>query len=637
MDPESPYERGRTKLHTASYEEAVQLIENLDESEITQSDYLGVQAIHTVSSYSTVEHAELLYQKGVNLECVSLHGKTPLHYAAASGNLPVIEWLLKNEVNRDPIEWKTKCTPLLFATIFNQIPAAICLLQAGCDPLVKDISGKSILHYSVQNNQLPLATLLLQTTQISVDDTDQFGCTPLHYAAALGYVDTVRILINFRANLLALDHKGHIPMHLAAAAGHLKVVQHFLSENVPYDYQSPRTGGNTLYYAALSGNIQLVKLLIEKGSDISYRCDGSQIALHSAACGGHLECVKFLVEQGANVTIEDDLGQTPLHKAAKFGHTECVEFLQRKAPHTVKYRDNNGCTPMTLAGLNKHSSSMEILLRKEANSTRWKDRNGLTQLHWAASAGHAEFMRELLNSGIEIDSTDKYGKTALHWAISSGQSEAVRILLEHGASISLQCKDGNTAIHYASYLGNNDSLITLCGERKNIPEIETLNAIQLSPLYLAASAGKSFAVKFLVDRGAVVSFTGPDGNSVLHKAAQSGCSVQAVQLLLDKNADANLANEHHETPLHFAATKDSSIQIVDLLLEFVDDLNAQTVQGNSPLHIAAFYGSVVVAKALLDANADPTLGNQNNITPLMLATQQSHTACISLLSQYAEV
>ena len=73
---------------------------------------------------------------------------------------------------------------------------------------------------------------------------DEDGGTPLHYAAARGYLESVRILLN-KSKITALEwnEKCHLPIHQACKNGHLKLVQEFLRPEY-WDCCDPRVLAN---------------------------------------------------------------------------------------------------------------------------------------------------------------------------------------------------------------------------------------------------------------------------------------------------------------------------------------------------------------------------------------------------------
>ena len=61
-------------------------------------------------------------------------------------------------------------------------------------------------------------------------------------------------------------------------------------------YQSGRTA---LHYAALSGHIEVVKVLVERGAAINTTDHADRTVLHEVALSGHVEVVKVLLDRGA--------------------------------------------------------------------------------------------------------------------------------------------------------------------------------------------------------------------------------------------------------------------------------------------------------------------------------------------------
>lgn len=632
---------GRNVLHNAQTSEESKKILEEDPTIIARPDISNIYPIHLAASNGSVNRVTMLHESGADLDVISVNGKSPLHYAAITDNSPVIEYLIEHDVDINRKDFILECTPCLYASIFSCIRSVLVLIKAGCNIHATDSTGRNILHYAAWNYQIALTSVLLCETDIDIEQKDNNGCTPLHYAAGVGSKEIVRLLVNESANLLSMNNDGHIPLHLASAGGHYDVVEQFLSFGVPLDYTSSINKNTPAHYAAMSSNLDLLQYFLDCQIDITNIGQKSNTILHSAAMGGYLDNIRTLVELGANMIVENDNRQTPLHICAKYGYDDCVEFLHRKAPHTAKYRDSNDYTPMNLAAFGKHIGSFEILLNEEATHLQWKDKNKMTQLHWASCAGHSTMVRELLqNRASLVNDTDKNGRTALHWAISSNSVDCFRILMEHSASSTIECNNGNTAFHYAAMISSSD-IMSMLLDLKSVSVgtlINQSNNNSLTPLLIAATYGNSDIVSLLsaytnIDN----SIKDKDGNSAIYKAIQSGCSLKSIEGLtgeMDKNLE--LKNNLDETPLHIACKSDSSIDIVLWLLEMkeVKYINEKNSNGHTALHIAANFNAPIVVNALLKYNADPTLIDNDSKTPLDYAIEQSNLPCVHLLDKF---
>ena len=87
-----------------------------------------------------------------------------------------------------------------------------------------------------------------------------------------------------------------------------------------------RTGYDALYFASLEGNIAIVKLLFEYGTD-RMSSVSLNAALRAACSRGRLEVVRYLIERGADVNSADDTGRSPLALPIITGSTEVAALL----------------------------------------------------------------------------------------------------------------------------------------------------------------------------------------------------------------------------------------------------------------------------------------------------------------------
>ena len=84
-----------------------------------------------------------------------------------------------------------------------------------------------------------------------------------------------------------------------------------------------------LHLVAISGTVQIIKILLDNGLSVDLRNGWESTPLHksmSAACG-KLEATKAFVERGAAVDKDDKNGDIPLLLAARYGKLEVFRYL----------------------------------------------------------------------------------------------------------------------------------------------------------------------------------------------------------------------------------------------------------------------------------------------------------------------
>jgi ankyrin repeat protein len=150
-------------------------------------------------------------------------------------------------------------------------------------------------------------------------------------------------------------------------------------------------------------------------------------SLISAAEQGNLQTLKMLLDKGDPVDTEDACQWTPLMKAALNGHLLVAKTLL-EAGAELNAQDKGGYTPLLLAASNNHSDVVSLLVEEGADINHQEQSMGWTALIWASKRGHAETVSLLLEHEARLDIHDYEGKTALDWAEENQHLGIVRQL-----------------------------------------------------------------------------------------------------------------------------------------------------------------------------------------------------------------
>ncbi|XP_013876824.1 ankyrin repeat domain-containing protein 39 [Austrofundulus limnaeus] len=116
-----------------------------------------------------------------------------------------------------------------------------------------------------------------------------------------------------------------------------------------------------IWSAAMDGDLERLKLLVQKGSDPNQRDSAGYTALHYGSRSGHLDVCAFLLENGACASPQTPGGATPLHRAAYCGHLDVVSLLLRyRADPSLC--DDDGASPLHKAAERGHEEVCQLLL-----------------------------------------------------------------------------------------------------------------------------------------------------------------------------------------------------------------------------------------------------------------------------------
>ncbi|KAJ5957119.1 hypothetical protein N7501_011398 [Penicillium viridicatum] len=159
------------------------------------------------------------------------------------------------------------------------------------------------------------------------DFENNLGETPIHLAAKNGFLSVIKVLLAKGCSIPFLmdnDTKFTLaPIKEAALKGHTRVVEHLLSYTPsPRDYAS-----STLPFAAISGNIALVSMLLGHRADINYKYierHAFRMALYPHGERGHVSTALSVAARLGHLDLS--LGDS-LVPGNFEGHEEVVEVL----------------------------------------------------------------------------------------------------------------------------------------------------------------------------------------------------------------------------------------------------------------------------------------------------------------------
>jgi len=168
----------------------------------------------------------------------------------------------------------------------------------------------------------------------------------------------ISVIITFSAASTVIHAKENPSFNKEATEKLLKLVRLHSSRKMPSAKQVQKLinkGADptiALMEAALSGNIELCSLLLEKGAEVNAKCGGKGNSgvtpLICAVFSRSIELCSILLDKGANIEAKDDWGWTPLHQAASDGNEKLCRFLIDKGAN-IHAKTNAGTTPLALA------------------------------------------------------------------------------------------------------------------------------------------------------------------------------------------------------------------------------------------------------------------------------------------------
>nr|XP_048286783.1 protein phosphatase 1 regulatory subunit 12B isoform X3 [Myodes glareolus] len=246
----------------------------------------GAVFLAACSSGDTDEVKKLL-ARGADINTVNVDGLTALHQACIDENLDMVKFLVENRANVNqqdnegwtPLHAAASCGYLNIAEYFISHGASVGIVNSEGEvpsDLAEEPAMKDLLLEQVKKQGVDLEQSRKEEEQQMLQDARQWlnsgkiedvrqarsGATALHVAAAKGYSEVLRLLIQAGYELNVQDHDGWTPLHAAAHWG-VKEACSILAEAL-CDMDIRNKLGQTPFDVADEGLVEHLEMLQKK-------------------------------------------------------------------------------------------------------------------------------------------------------------------------------------------------------------------------------------------------------------------------------------------------------------------------------------------------------------------------------------
>jgi ankyrin repeat protein len=348
---------------------------------------------------------------------------------------------------------------------------------------------------------------------------------------------------------------------------------------------------------------------------LCFAASGGSLRLVDAVKQQDSAAVRAMIEKHAEVNAAQGDGATALHWAVQWNDRDTTGMLLRAGAH-ANAADDEGVTPLSLACLNANPGIVADLLKAGANPNATRV-NGETPLMTAALTGNLEVVQLLLAAGAQANAKESSrGQTALMRAVAANHPAIVNALFAGGADVKARSTNRFTALLFAAQQGNAECARLLLNAGADVNDTapdgvggDTNARLMYKPnteagaLLVAIDSGHAEMAEFLMDHGADVNQHGA-GRTPLHAAIQQAMP-GTVKALLAHGANVNARLEKRLPFLSRFILEDSGVEADPI--------------GATPFWLASSFADTETMRILIDAGADASLVSKDGTTPLMVA------------------
>lgn len=315
-------------------------------------------------------------------------------------------------------------------------------------------------------------------------------------------------------------------------------------------HQEPEPRVPVLYFACVSNNVAVARLLLENGANPN---DGESV--YHAAEHDHRGCLELLLAYGADVSSAH----------AQWGNTPLFFLAGYKPEQAHCASSTRGMQWLLEHGADPNVPSYVDNAYPAANASE-------VPLHRISANGRRDAAQLLLDHGAVVDATRADGRTPYALALRNGHSDVAAVLAAEGANTSLLSPVDRLLAACAS--ANETDARELLASHEGL--LSSLTALDRAAIGASIESGRTASVRLMLTLGWSLTEQGPWGGTPLHWAAWFGRPAIA-RMLLESGAPVNVRDSQYgSSPIAWAchgsrfsprAHDAEALEIVEMLLD----------------------------------------------------------------------
>ena len=556
-----------------------------------------------------------LIQKGADLEKKSRLGKSAIEIILDGEDIELLEMLLGHKGHKENVK-------IIFAILANTKDVEIITRvlekakKLNIDYEKEDLSNKKIIRLIMKEiflkDEAVIFGLLRETFKINVDTFEFFSSEILPIYNKFDvfnngmiknitkkFVQERKTLFSKLIDMSVLLDKKNIFSYLynlgaefniydnsnlltcAILNKDIEMINIMLDKNPGVVNLADVTGNTPIMVAAISGNLEIVELLIKKGADVKTINTKGESALFGV-CKKELEVNAILRKyeklqssqkaKSKKNKLNETVNESKINKLNEYKiiyQTIKEELVGNGA--SLDYVDKFGRKAIDYICCTNNVAMAKVLIRLKGT----ENIGGINQLMYCVRNKSKDMLKFLLNlQVININEKDANGKTILIHAIEDYSSDNIIKMLLSEKDIDINAKDaeGKTALMYAFETHCNEDIIKLLLSEKDIDINAKDNEGKTALMYAFETHCNEDIIKLLLSEKDIdINEKDANGKTVLMYAFKTHCNEDIIKMLLsEKDIDINEKDTEGKTALIYALESNLSENIINLLFSIED-------------------------------------------------------------------